>query len=81
MIGLLAGTHTILVGVEPDPGGGLRCYLGDRRKGTYCLVEDEASKAEVRRVWESATGIVEFPVPPEGFLFCDEEAAVEGDGD
>lgn len=72
--GLITGTHTYLVGVEDDPDGGLRCYLGARSKGLYCVVEDEDAKADVRRAWGGSLGLITIPVPPPKCIFAEADA-------
>jgi hypothetical protein len=56
---------TLLTGIEDDPSGGLRVYLGARYKGLYMLVEDAAEKDIFRRAWSSgAPHTWMWPLPP-----------------
>lgn len=74
MLGLFTGGSTFLVGVEDDPGGGIRCYLGHRANGHYCIVEDPAATKQVRNAWASG-GHVAFPTPPPDCIYSDDETA------
>jgi len=57
---------TLLTGVEDDPSGALRVYLGARYKGLYLLVEDEDEKDFFRRGWRSgAPHTWMWPIPPD----------------
>lgn len=59
----MAGTHTLLVGLEDQDDGGLRLYLGHRADGLYVVLDDEAAKVQARRAW-AVGGHVTIPVPP-----------------
>ena len=48
---ILLGQAVLIVGVEDNPDGGLRVYLGHRGDGIFVIVKDEASIATVRRAW------------------------------
>lgn len=58
---------TMVVGVEDDPDGGLRVYLGARYKNIYLLV-DEAAKDSVRRGWGAGGHLWLWPIPPADIL-------------
>jgi hypothetical protein len=68
--GLVAGTHTLLVGVEDQDDGGLRMYLGHRASGVYAVVYDDDAKATVRRAWASRSHVT-VPIPPSGCVYLD----------
>lgn len=63
IFGLLAGTHTLVVGVEDQDDGGLRLYLDARYRGVYVVVDDPAAQAQARAAWATG-GHVTIPVPP-----------------
>lgn len=67
-LGALVGVErsALLTGVEDDPTGALRAYLGPRWKWLYILIEDEDTKEAFRRAWGGgALGHVWLnPVPP-----------------
>lgn len=69
--GLIAGTHTFLVGVEDHGDGGLRLYLNHRALGLYTLIYDEEAKARVRAAWAGARQIT-VPVPPADAIYKEE---------
>jgi hypothetical protein len=48
----LGGT-TLVVGVEDDPDGSLRMYVGRRSKGIYAIVDDPAEQDRLRSAWGS----------------------------
>ncbi len=74
--GMFAGTHVELVGVEADPKGGLRLYVGYQPKRIYAHVDDPAVVAEIREAWARTSQRFTIPKPPPDCLFCDEEEAV-----
>lgn len=76
LLGLVLGRNTLLVGVEEREDGALKCYLGARWKGIYCIVDDPEDKAEVRRLWGMGQHVT-FPIPDADELFtdADDEAA------
>jgi hypothetical protein len=47
------GATTLVVGVEDDPDGSLRMYVGHRFKGIYAIVDDPAEKEKLRSAWGS----------------------------
>lgn len=47
----LAHRSKLVSGIEDDPAGGLRVYVGARYEGDYIVVEDERVIAEVRSIW------------------------------
>lgn len=71
--GLLAGTHVELVGVEDDPRGGLRLYLGHRSKGVYAHIDEPAVMAEIKEAWDGYRQHITVPCPPPDCLFYDHE--------
>lgn len=61
---------TIVVGVEEQPDGAWRVYLGHRAKGIYLLLE--AAEAEpFRRAWASGGHVWMAPIPPADLLHSD----------
>lgn len=72
ILGLFTGHSTLLVGVEDDPEGGIRCYLGHRASGRYCVVEDPKEIAEIRAAWAGSRHVV-VPTPPAEFIYCDDQ--------
>lgn len=75
VFGLFAGTHTLLVGVEDDPEGGLRLYLGHRAKGAYAVIDDPEEIARIRQSWGGARGYITVPIPPAECIYVDEDGA------
>jgi hypothetical protein len=69
--GLFAGTHTLLVGVEDDPDGGIRVYLGHRGRGLYAVITDADAIEEVRNAWAGG-GHVTIPIPPRECITAEE---------
>jgi hypothetical protein len=80
--GLIAGTHTLLVGVEDQEDGALRLYLGARYRGLYVVVDDPDAQAQARAAWATG-GHVTIPVPPVDCIHHEQAAGVsapsEGD--
>jgi hypothetical protein len=74
MLGLFTGDTTILVGVEDDPDGGLRCYVGARYRGLYVIVDDPKEMERVQHAWAGG-GHVLMPVPPAECVYSDKEDA------
>lgn len=70
ILDLLAGTHVLVGGVEPDPEGGLRIYLAPRYQGRYVVAEDPAAMAEAQRAWASGAKVT-MPKPAPGHVFED----------
>lgn len=58
------GDARLIVGIEDDPDGSLRVYVGARYTGIHTHVLDEEAKEDVRRAW-----------PGWGHLFADIPAA------
>jgi len=52
---ILLGTAILIVGVEDNPSGGIRVYLGHRGDGIFVIVDDEASIAAARRAWAGSS--------------------------
>lgn len=77
MVGLFTGDTTVLVGVEDDPDGGLRCYLGARYRGLYVIVDDPEQMEKIRRAWAYTSSHVLFPVPPPERVFSDAQQTGE----
>ena len=48
---ILTGEAILIVGVEDNPNGGIRVYLGHRGDGIFVVVDDEESIATVRHAW------------------------------
>jgi hypothetical protein len=66
--------QTFVVGLEDEPGGMLRVYVGHRYKGIYALVD--AAHAEAQRALRNAWGRgghVLIPCPPPECLYRDDE--------
>jgi hypothetical protein len=76
LMGLLSGTSTFVVGVEDDPDGSLRMYVGHRARGIHTHVVDERDKQELRRAWANVMGHVVVEAPPvEALCDCTNEGA------
>lgn len=56
-IGLVAGTHTVIVGVEDDPGGGIRVYVDHRMHDRYFVPFPEDAP-EVEKAWAGGLGFL-----------------------
>lgn len=77
MVGLFTGDTTVLVGIEDDPDGGLRCYLGARYRGLYVIVDDPDTMERIRRAWADSSSHVLFPTPPPECVFSDAQPTGE----
>lgn len=75
IFGLIAGTHTLLVGVEDQDDGVLRLYLDARHRGLYVVVDDPAAQAQARAAWATG-GHVTIPVPPAEYLQREQDESV-----
>ena len=51
MLDILSGQAVLIVGIEDNPDGGLRVYLGHRGDGIFVIVDDEDCIATIRQVW------------------------------
>ena len=61
---------TLITGVEADPLGGTRVYVGPRWKWRYILVEgDDAQR--VRRAWDNTTQHLFFDLPIDAEVLTD----------
>lgn len=67
--GLAFGFDVLVVGVEDDPNGMLRVYIGHRADGRYLLVADPATQERVRRAW--GWGHLTIPKPPADAVFSE----------
>lgn len=68
-------SQTLVVGLEDEPGGMLRVYVGHRSEAIYTLID--ASHAEAQRALRNAWargGHVVIPCPPAGCLYHDDDA-------
>lgn len=74
MLGLFSGSSSLLVGVEDDPEGGIRCYLNHRAAGEYCVIDDPDAIREVRAAWGGAMGHITIPTPPAELIYCEESS-------
>lgn len=72
MLGLFTGSQTICTGIEDDPSGALRVYVGPRYKGVYALLTNERDIAVMRRAWGSMSAHIVIPTPSADSLFHDE---------
>jgi hypothetical protein len=69
---------TLLVGLEDEPDGTLRVYLGHRAKGIYMQVITPQAQEHFRRAWGGGFGYVwMWPLPPADALFRDDKQAVQ----
>lgn len=64
--------QVLVTGVEDDPSGMLRMYVGPRYKWTYALIEDERDKETLRRAWSGGQHVL-APTPDADQLYVDEE--------
>jgi hypothetical protein len=62
---------TLLVGVEEQPDGKWRAYLGARWKGLYLLLDAEEAEP-FRRAWGTGQHVWMAPVPPAELLHREE---------
>jgi hypothetical protein len=67
---LLTGNACLIVGVEDDPDGSLRVYLGARWKGIHVHVDDETARAEIRRAWGDPLSAHVFTARPPADALC-----------
>lgn len=58
-----AGEVTLLVGIEEQPDGFVRAYLGHRARGLYLLLA-ETEAEPFRRAWATGQHVWMRPVPP-----------------
>lgn len=65
-----AGPVTLLVGVEEQPDGRVRAYLGARWKGLYLLL-DPAEAEPFRQAWATGQHVWMRPIPPADLLHRD----------
>lgn len=72
MTDLLFGNACLIVGVEDDPGGWLKVYLGARYKNIYCVVTNPEDQERVKKAWGSTAMHVTMPLPDPSELFNDE---------
>lgn len=75
VIDLIMGTHVLLVGVEDQDDGALRCYIDSRHRGLYVLVDDPAAQAQVRSAWATGSGHLTIPKPPADCIYRDDDSA------
>jgi hypothetical protein len=68
VIGLLDGSSSLVVGIQDEPGGGLRVYLGHRSDGVYCIIEDRAAIERLRCVWSGNCQVV-IATPPADCIY------------
>lgn len=79
--GLIAGTHTLVVGVEDDSeSGGVRIYLGHRALGAYAVVTDPDTATTIREAWARGSQHLTVLAPPPDRIFYDEPAAAQEEG-
>lgn len=71
--GLLAGTHTLMVGMELEPSGGARIYLDHRMRGLYAFIRGEDQIERARRAWSHRGQHVTVPIPPPECVFSEED--------
>jgi hypothetical protein len=70
--GLFDGSSVELVGVEDHHEGGIRCYLGHRANGVYCVMVDPEAIKRTRAAWAGGRRVL-MPTPPSSCVFSDEE--------
>lgn len=70
LLGLLFGGSTLCTGIEDDPSGALRMYVGPRYKGIYALIVDSADQEALRHAWAGSAHVV-VPTPSPDQLFMD----------
>ena len=62
------GESVEVVGIEPDPSGGLRVWLGHRSKRVYAIVDDPDSRAAIEQAWANKATRLLIPMPPANAL-------------
>ena len=78
---VLIGRTAEVTGLEDEPDGALRIYVGPRYKGVYAIVEDQELQRALWAAW-SCGGHVVIPRPPPECLMqsggdCPEEQALQ----
>ncbi len=56
IVDIFLGRSFLITGIEDDPKGGLRVYIGPRYESNFFIVEDDASIKQVRQKWGSGMG-------------------------
>lgn len=72
MISFILGRSVLVTGVEDDPDGMLRAYVGPRYRNQFVLIENESDKDELRRAWAMG-GHVVIPSPDPDQVFTERE--------
>jgi hypothetical protein len=69
-------THgkSLLTGCEWLASGDLKCYVGPRWEGIYCLLPPGPDADAVWRAWGDVSQHVLIPTPPPDALFTDKDA-------
>lgn len=67
----LTRSVTLLVGVEDQPDGKVRAYLGARWKRIYLLLDPEEAEP-FRRAWGTGQHVWMAPIPPAELLHREE---------
>jgi hypothetical protein len=70
--GLFDGSSVELVGVEDHPDGGIRCYIGHRARGMYCIIDDADAIQQTRLAWAGGRRVL-MPTPPSWCVFFEGE--------
>ena len=78
MVDLLFGTGVLIVGVEDQPEGWMKVYIGARYKNIYCVVTNPEDQERVRRAWNSTGMHVTMPKPDPSEIYDDKHPYVPG---
>lgn len=65
------GEVTLLVGLEDQPDGLVRAYLGHRARGVYLLLSADEVEP-FRQAWGSGQHVWMHPIPPRELLHRDD---------
>jgi hypothetical protein len=73
MADLMTGRTAMVTGLEDEPDGALKVYVGPRWRGVYVLVDDAEAKDAIRRGW-AVGGHLLIPIPAAKCLWRGEPA-------
>ena len=82
MVDLLIGTGVLITGIEDQPEGWMKVYVGSRYKNIYVVCTEPEDQERVRRAWGSSAMHLMMPRPPPEALFDDDHpyAALSDEG-
>jgi len=75
ILGMILGTARLVVGVDDEPTGGVRVFIGSRHLGHYAVFTEAEGAQRVRDAWATARGHVTIDEDQIGNVYLENATA------